>query len=78
MVAEEAIRQLWKKAKSYGLRCIACGWIITLDELEVSMYPHDNGLPLSIDSEIRFWVYFTCPRCRYQNSVTKVLEVEMS
>ena len=31
---------------------------------DVSMYPHDGGLP---DGESnRWWVYVTCPKCKYQ------------
>jgi len=59
-----------------SLRCTSCGGLIPLDSLEISMYPHDWGTPLEGDGRIKFWIFFTCLRCGYQNSATRVIEVE--
>lgn len=76
MVVSEILRKLWEAARDGKLRCIGCVRAITVDELEVSMYPHSRGIPLGEGDSIRFWIYFTCPRCGYQNSATRAMEVE--
>jgi len=76
MVVSKVLRELWNMASLGRLRCIGCGVLIPLNSLEISMYPHDRGIPLEEDGNIRFWIYFTCPRCGYQNSATRVMEVE--
>jgi hypothetical protein len=51
---------------------------ITLDGLQVSMHPREDGFPLDEnDYEFRFWVYYMCPKCGYQNAVKKILEGEL-
>jgi len=70
-----ALKALWIMANLNKLRCMACTSPITLEGLQVSMYPHEDGLPASDDDpEFRFWVYYTCPRCGYQNAMKKILE----
>ena len=76
MVVSKVLRELWEMASLGRLRCIACGGLIPLNSLEISMYPHDRGTPLEEDGSIRFWIYFTCLRCGYQNSATRVIGVE--
>jgi len=78
MVALRVLRRLHEMARLGSLRCMSCSSLITLSGLEISMYPHDSGIPLEEDGSIRFWIFFTCPRCGYQNSAIRVLEVERS
>jgi hypothetical protein len=72
------LKTLWIMANLNKLRCIACMSPITLDGLQVSMHPREDGFPLDEnDYEFRFWVYYMCPKCGYQNAVKKILEGEL-
>jgi len=70
------LRALWEMAELGRLRCIACRSPIDLSGLQIGMYPHKDGAPVE-DDEMRFWVYYECPRCGYQNAVKRALEGEL-
>lgn len=60
---DPSVREIFKKAG-----CIDCGSSLG----DIRMYPHEGGIEVSGHSG-KWWVYFSCFDCGYENALWKAL-----
>ena len=64
-------RDLVEYALGGLLKCIGCNkYHLVFDDM--TMYDHDDGIVVP-GKDVKQWVYFTCPKCQYQNAWWKLL-----
>ena len=54
------------------LKCIGCNKYTLLFN-DLTMYEHSDGIAVPGKDKLQ-WVYFTCPKCHYQNAFWKLLK----
>ena len=65
-VVDEAILKIFE-----DVNCLSCG--VSLRGAPVFGYEHPDGV--DVDGR-RLWVFAVCPRCGYQNSLTKAVAIK--
>lgn len=73
VTAIDVLEGLLELASSNRLKCAGCGEAIADKAVTISMYLHDDGIPLREGCERRVWIYVECPRCGYQSSAKRLL-----